>query len=227
MAVKPAAAYFFPVLLSLFAAVLSVHADTWRRYVRDFNRTDRESYSNTIVNAQAEMFLRDNAPAFECPDADIERTYHFRWWTFRKHLKHTEDGWVITEFLPPVGWARRHNTISCALGHHCREGRWLRDRKYVLDYLRFMLRKGTVSGKGAYINWPATSLMALMETTGDRSLGRDLISDLTRHYRTWEKGWNVNAWPLKGEVRIGINPCGMFSMSANYEGSEFAIEPFR
>ena len=213
--------FFF--LLSSSAAVMSAYADTWTRYVREFNRTDRESYTNTIANAQAEKFLRENAPAFECPDADIERTYHFRWWTFRKHLKHTDDGWVVTEFLPPVGWARRHNTISCALGHHCREGRWLRDRKYVSDYLRFMLRQGTVSGKGAYINWPAVSILALSETTGDSGLGEQLLPDLVRHYRTWEKGWSVRAWPYKGEVRIGLDPCGMFSMSANYEGSEFAI----
>ena len=200
-----------------------VYADVWEKYVPGFNRADCERYANTIPNADAESFLRSSAPAFECPDADIERTYHFRWWTFRKHLRQTEDGWVVTEFLPPVGWARMHNTISCALGHHCREGRWLRDRKYVSGYLRFMLRKGTVSGKGAYINWPAVSMLSLVEATGDKSLGRELLPDLVRHYRSWEKGWNVGAWPLKGEVRIGLDPCGLFAISANYEGSEYSI----
>lgn len=201
----------------------SVAGDVWERYVREFNRTDRESYTNTIANAEAEEFLRRYAPAFECPDADIERTYHFRWWTYRKHLKSTPDGWVVTEFLPPVGWARKHNTISCALGHHCREGRWLRDPVYVRDYIRFMLTEGTVSGAGAYINWPATSLLLLAENTGEFNFACSRLDDLTRHYRVWERGWSVNAWPLKGKQRIGMEPNGLFIMSANYEGSEFSL----
>ena len=219
---RPGGMYTAVALLA-FAALSSVRAETWSRYVRAFNATDRESYTNTIRNVEAETFLRTHAPVFECPDADIERTYHFRWWTFRKHLRRTEDGWVITEFLPPVPWARRHNTISCALGHHCREGRWLRDGAFVSDYLRFMLRKGRVSGNGAYINWPAVSIGAWTEATGDRSLGRDLLPDLVRHYAVWEKGWRERAWPYKGDVRIGRDPCGLFAISANYEGSEFAI----
>ncbi len=37
---------------------------------------------------------------------------YFRWWTFRKHLKRTPDGFVITEFLPPVGWAgKQHDQL--------------------------------------------------------------------------------------------------------------------
>jgi len=33
--------------------------------------------------------LRTNVPLFECPDKDFERTYYFRWWTYRKHIKQT------------------------------------------------------------------------------------------------------------------------------------------
>jgi hypothetical protein len=213
-----------PLLAAAVAAGAMVSlADTWGKYVPAFNRGDSETYVNTIANSNAEEFLRRNAPAFECPDADIERTYHFRWWTFRKHLKSTEDGWVVTEFLPPVGWARKHNTISCALGHHCREGRWLRDPKYVSDYLKFMLTQGTVSGYRAYINWPASSLAALEENTGDGELAKQLLAPLAKHYREWEKGWLVGAWPLKGKFRIGLDGCGLFGMSANYEGSEFSL----
>ena len=51
------------------------------------------------------------------PDLFLERV-------FKKHLQQTPDGFVVTEFLPKVGWAGKHNTISCAAGHHFREGRW-------------------------------------------------------------------------------------------------------
>ena len=45
----------------------------------------------------------DKIPLFECPDEDIERTYYFRWWTYRKHFRKTSVGWVVTEFLPDRG----------------------------------------------------------------------------------------------------------------------------
>ncbi len=67
-------------------------------YVDAFNKDDEELYAN-IPNAEAFEFLDGNIPLLECPDKDIERTYYFRWWTYRKHVKKTPDGWVIT---PPT-----------------------------------------------------------------------------------------------------------------------------
>ena len=77
----------------------------------------------------------------DLPDKDIEETYYFRWWTYRKHIKNTEDGYVITEFLPKVNWSKKHNTINCPAAHHIYEGRWLRDPKYISDYINFWLNK--------------------------------------------------------------------------------------
>ena len=98
-------------------------SDAFRHYVEQFNRDDEELYLQHIPNAQAWKFLQANIPLFECPDKEIERTYYFRWWTYRKHIKQTPDGFVITEFLPQVGWSGKHNTINCAAGHHFYEGR--------------------------------------------------------------------------------------------------------
>ena len=102
--------------------------DSWAKYMPEFNGGDEELYTNAVPNSAAEAFLRENAPSFTCPDKDIERTYHFRWWTYRKHIKKLSDGGrIVTEFLPPVPWAGPENTINCAMGHHLREGRWLAD----------------------------------------------------------------------------------------------------
>ena len=117
-----------------------------RSWVGEFNAADDELYTNAVANCDAADFLVRNMPRFECPDRDIERTYHFRWWTYRKHLRKTPSGWVVTEFLPEVPWAGKYNTISCPLGHHLREGRWLRDRTYLDDYTRIMMSEGTVNG---------------------------------------------------------------------------------
>src|SRR5580658_7922164 len=94
------------------------------------------------ISAPAAADPRSEVPAFECPDANLQAIYDFRWRVFHKHLKDTKDGFVVTEFLPPVDWAGKHNTISCAAGHHFREGRWLRDPKILDDYATFWFHKG-------------------------------------------------------------------------------------
>ena len=89
-------------------------------WVDDFNRTDEEPHALTVPNQAAAAFLVANIPRFSCPEREFERTYYFRWWTFRKHIVRTPEGYVITEFLPAVPWAGKYNTIDCAAGHHAR-----------------------------------------------------------------------------------------------------------
>ena len=55
-------------------------------YVAEFNSTDEEIYVQMYDNSEAEQFLKDNIPFFECPDKELEKTYYFRWWTYRKHI---------------------------------------------------------------------------------------------------------------------------------------------
>jgi hypothetical protein len=87
------AVLFLPLFLA--AKPCSV-GDAWAKYVTEFNRLDDELYANAISNSVAEAFLRENAPSFSCPDEEIERIYHFRWWTYRKHLrKSSSGGWKI------------------------------------------------------------------------------------------------------------------------------------
>jgi len=162
-----------------------LQADSFRHYIEQFNRDDEELYVQHVPNARAWEFLRDRIPLFECPDKDIERTYYFRWWTYRKHIKQTPDGFVITEFLPPVGWAGKHNTISCAAGHHFYEGRWLRDPAYLDDYAVFWFRKG--GEVLTYSFWAADALWARYMVTGDKGLVLELLPDLIANYEQWEK----------------------------------------
>ena len=119
--IKPNMTFSVLMLATTIAAGIggeAAHAESsayaWARYVPEFNRYDEELYTNAIPNSAAEAFLRENAPSFTCPDKDVERTYHFRWWTYRKHIKKSSDGgWVVTEFLPPVPWAGTFTTIFC------------------------------------------------------------------------------------------------------------------
>jgi hypothetical protein len=112
-------------------------AEAFRHHVDFFNGMEPENIVNHVPNRESWAWMKGNIPFFECPDKGFEQIYYFRWWTFRKHLKQTPDGFVFTEFLDQVGHSGKHNTISCALGHHIYEGSWLRDQRYIDEYARF------------------------------------------------------------------------------------------
>lgn len=164
-------------------------------YTEIFNKYDDELYPQLITNAQAADFLAKNIPRFACPDPDLERTWYFRWWVFRKHLRATADGGhVITEFLAPVPHAGPENSISCPVGHHFREARWLRDQIYLNDTARFWFLGGGQTKKPkaqqpiirVYSFWAADSVLQQARATGDDSLARELLPALIANYEGWE-----------------------------------------
>ncbi|MHC4170311.1 MAG: MGH1-like glycoside hydrolase domain-containing protein [Planctomycetota bacterium] len=182
-------------------------ADAFEHYVDAFNKNDEELYVQHVPNDRAWEFLRANIPLFECPDEDFERTYYFRWWTYRKHIKNTPDGFVITEFLPKVPWSGKHNAISCPAGHHFYEGRWLRDNKYLDDYAIFWFRKG--GNPRRYSFWAADALWARYLVTSDRSHIVNLLDDLIANYEQWEKS--------------RLEPDGLFWQIDDRDGMEVSI----
>jgi hypothetical protein len=200
LAAAPAWAAQAPAAAVLKAADFKNHIDT-------FNQNDRELYVQHVPNAAAWEFLKDNVPLLECPDKELEETYYFRWWTYRKHIKQTPDGFIITEFLPQVGWSGKHNSINCAAGHHLYEGRWLRDPKYLDDYAVFWFRKG--GDPRRYSFWAADALWARYTVTGNADLPKDLLPDLVRNFEAWEKA--------RGD------PSGLFWQTDDRDGGEVSI----
>jgi hypothetical protein len=181
--------------------------EAFRHYVDRFNADDEEHYANAFPNAEAWDFLSENIPLFACPDPDMERTYYFRWWTYRKHLKKTPEGWVVTEFLPDVPWAGRHNTISCPAGHHFYEGRWLRDSRYLADYARFWFREGNPR---LYSFWVADAVWAWARVTGEEGLAVELLPDLVANWEAWERSHRPD-------------PEGLFRQIADRDGMEMSL----
>jgi hypothetical protein len=200
--------------------------ETLANYVAAFNHHDQELYPQHVPNAAAWAWLRQNVPLLECPDKELEEIYYFRWWTFRKHLKQTPDGFVITEFLPPVGWAGKHNTISCAAGHHFREGRWIHDPTYLDDYARFWFRKG--GDPRRYSFWAADSVWACRLVTGDDQLARDLLPDLIQNYHGWEREQrdaNGLYWQVDGRDGMEVSISGALQPQA--EGYRVTINSYQ
>ncbi len=164
---------------------LVLDPENFRHDVESFNRNDIERKINYVDDRSAWEWMKSNIPFFESSDEGLNEIYYFRWWTYRKHLKKTPDGFVVTEFLPDVPWAGRLNTISCSAAHHFYEGRWLRDRRYLADYARFWFRKGGEPQR--YSFWAADSIRAWSMVTQDQHLGVELFPDLVRNYNEWEK----------------------------------------
>jgi hypothetical protein len=166
-------------------ATILLDPGNFRHYVDAFNADDAEGKSNILDNRSCWEWLQQNIPFFECGDKDLEKIYYFRWWTFRKHVAKTPEGFVITEFLPDVPWAGKYNTVSASAVHHFHEGRWLRDHRYLADYARFWFRGG---GNPRLYSFPvADAIRAYAMVTHDQQVGVDLFPDLVKNHQEWEK----------------------------------------
>ena len=163
---------------------------SFAHYVERFNSMEDENVTNFVANAQSWNWLQKEIPFFECPDREVEEMYYFRWWSFRKHLVKTPQGFVITEFLTPVKHAGIYNTISCAAGFHIAEGRWLRDQNYLGDDITFWLRGN--AGKPPplahrFSSWLAAAAYDGYLVNRDRKFLVSLLPDLVADYRVWEQ----------------------------------------
>ncbi|MEE1013746.1 MAG: hypothetical protein U0L92_05500 [Clostridia bacterium] len=158
-----------------------------KRYVEFFNQNDNELYINKIDNAHALQWLEEEIPIFECPDKELEETYYFRWWTYRKHLRETaDDGYVITEFLPDVPWSGKYNVINAAVGHHLTEGRWLKNAKtYLTDYIKFFLNHTEDSHR--YSSWMLTAILDFYRVVGQMPKDKELVRSMCDYYEEWER----------------------------------------
>jgi hypothetical protein len=171
------------------AAVLD--PDAFRHYVDAFNADFKEEVVTFIPDAQAWDWMKANIPFFTCPDRDIEEIYYYRWWTYRKNIKQTPLGLLVTEFLKPVNHASDFNALSCALGHHIAEGRWLRDPKFVEQDIHFWLCTGPGSAirpnLHQFSGWTAAAVYERWLADGNREALLRYLDPLLADYAAWEK----------------------------------------
>ncbi|GAA4736273.1 MGH1-like glycoside hydrolase domain-containing protein [Flavisolibacter ginsenosidimutans] len=168
---------------------LSLNTGKLAHYVNYFNAVDSEYVKNYVPNDKALDWLSQNIPLFECPDTTIEKIYYYRWWTIRKHLKETPDGFVFTEFITPVNHAGKYNTVSSALGHHIYELRWLHNQTYLNDYVNFWLNVDPKTPKPhlhAFSSWLQYAIYKRYLVNLDKDFLRKNVAPLAADYRQWE-----------------------------------------
>src|SRR5699024_9627310 len=161
-----------------------------REHVSYFNRMNKEGVINYISNAESADWLAANVPLFEAPDSTLEQIYYFRWWTFRKHLKQTPAGFVLTEFIRPVGHDGHFNTISSALGHHLYEGRWLANSSYMDQDTNFWLVWEDYAEEAylhKYSQWTADAIYNRYLVNQDQGFVTALIKELDKDYLQWKQ----------------------------------------
>lgn len=181
----------------------------FKHYIDGFNQNDTEYYRNFISNNDSWTFLSQNIPFLDCPDKDIERTYYFRWWTYRKHIKKTPEGYVITEFLSDVPWAGKYNTISCPAAFHFYEGRWLRDDTYLNDYATFWFKKG--GAPRLYSFWAADAIYNQYLVSSNPTAIKQLLPELISNFSAWEKDKQDASglfWQVDDRDGMEVSVCG-------------------
>jgi hypothetical protein len=204
----PAAVYYIRDFGAVPCGSSVLDPETFGPYVESFNGMEEERIVNAVSNAQSWDWMKDNIPLFECPDKDLEEIYYYRWWTFRKHLKETADGFVFTEFLDKVSHSGKYNTISCALGHHIYEGTWLRDNRYIDQYARFWYignNGGLQPHLHKYSHWGTWALYRRYWVNQDKAFLTGLLDAFVRDYEAWitEKGLE-NGLFWQYDVRDGM-----------------------
>jgi hypothetical protein len=163
--------------------------DNFKHYVDYFNRMEDENIVQAISNKESWDWMKANIPLFECPQDNFEEIYYFRWWSFRKHLKETPMGYGITEFLVQRSYSDKYNLISCALGHHIMEARWLHDPVYLQNDVHVWFRGnegGMMSKLMKFSSWTAFALYNSYLVNRDEKFLTGMLPDLTREYQLWE-----------------------------------------
>lgn len=140
-------------------------------------------------------WYKDRVPFFEIADKQIEDIYYYRWKVFRAHQRDLgERGFISTEFLDDVGWQFwPWASLNDATGFHIMEGRWLRDRRYVNDYIRFMNTGGNdrhFTDAIPYAIWQKTLV------DGNFAFAESFLAEMNRIYDQWfdHYDWNFGLY---------------------------------
>ena len=180
----------------------------FKHYIDYFNRMEDENIVQAIPNSLAWQWMQENIPLFECPQDNFEEIYYYRWWTLRKHIKQTPIGYVFTEFLVERSYADKYNMISCALGHHIFEARWLHNKKYLDEYIHAWYRGN--NGKPMdklrfYSSWAAYAIYNRYLVNQDADFLIDMLPDLDNEFIAWENDRKLkNGLFWQYDVRDGM-----------------------
>lgn len=129
-------------------------------------------------------WFEGNIPFFDCSDPQITQIYYYRWQLYKAHLKDLGGrGYIVTEFLDDVGWARKpFQSLNDATAFHINEGRWLKDSRYLDDYINFMYSGGNDRHFSEAI---AAAVYGRYLVNGDRAFAIKNLESMKRIFQLW------------------------------------------
>ena len=165
------------LFLVLIVALAAVHAQA-----QTTNFIDQDY---KLVGYAEPSWFKANIPFIDVPDKEIEDVYYYRWSSLKRHLRYTVPGagYTVTEFVHKVFYSQKWDTINAAAGHHIYEARWLRDRRYVQDYINFWTREGGAAQQ--YSEWIADAAYASYLLDADVEFIKSQQTGLINNYNGW------------------------------------------
>lgn len=165
-----------------------------------------------------------NIPFLDVPDKTIQGVYYYRWSVVKRNLRNTgRDGYISTEFIPPVGWGNIFNSLNDAAGHHIYEDRWLRDQRYMNDYETFWLTgSGVAFAHHFSADWLADAVLARAKVNGDLVFAERVLPQLITQYEGWNKQFDSKMglyWSTPDRDAMEFEPASLES------GNPFAGVP--
>ncbi|KAI9751497.1 MAG: hypothetical protein M4579_006033 [Chaenotheca gracillima] len=162
---------------------------------RPYQLADSELGSTSILNHTQYVdsyddyqWYLDNIPFIDIPDKTIQDVYYYRATVIKRHLKfaHEGHGWVFTEFIHPVAWASKFQTIPDSAGHQILEGRWLRNPQYTKDVISLYTRAGaeTVSSI-SYTHFIHRAIYEHAQATGDQTFLTSQLDGMITMFNLW------------------------------------------
>lgn len=137
-------------------------------------------------------WFQANIPFFDCSDPELTQIYYYRWQLYKAHLKDLgAQGYIVTEFLDDVSWAKMpQQSLNDATAFHIHEGRWLRDPRYVDDYVDYMESGG---GNDRHFSESiADAAYADYLATGDRAQALKNLDGMKRIYQQWDDHYDAS-----------------------------------
>jgi hypothetical protein len=157
------------------------------------------------------QWYSEQIPFLDTPDAELNTTYYYRWELVTRHMTYgsPNSGYSFTEFSDRPFWSGAYGSIACPAGHQINEVRWLRDPRFVRDYIRYWFRTpGAEPTK--YSFWAAASAWSAHEVHPNSDFLVALLPDMVRNQETWRS-------------RQYVPEVGLFWQTGHDDGMEFDI----
>jgi hypothetical protein len=181
----------FMSLLLVVSATLIASQDPPRPYPHPdayLSSTSILNHSSYVQGLDDPQWYLDNIPFVDLPDKSTQDVYYYRTSVIKRHLKfaHEGHGWLFTEFIHPVPWASKLQTIPDSAAHQILEGRWLRDPRYTKDVINLYMRAGVEALSGiSYTHYVHRAILEHAQATGDSSFLKAQLHDLIKTFNLW------------------------------------------